>query len=98
MEKPEIIIENDRETDELSSLVHEFFNTINKYNEEHEDKANVVVLSRNSKGGTSFIVGNTEIQVKEFLKSVVKHEGFHNFLIGILKTLHKITYGNVGSK
>lgn len=98
MKKSEIIVEEGREKDELSSLVQGFFNTINKYNEEHEDKANVVVFTRNSKGGTSFIVGNTEIQVKEFLKSAVKYEGFHNLLIGILKTLHKITYGNVDSK
>ena len=98
MEKPEVIIEDGRENDELHSLTYEFFNAVNEYNEEHEDKAHVVVLVCDSKGGASFMIGNTDMQVEEFLASSSRHEGFNNLLIGILKTLQKIAYWNVVSK
>lgn len=87
MEKPEVLIEDGREKDELSSLTYEFFNMVNKYNEEHEDKAHVVVLACDSRGGASFTIGSIKMQVKEFLESAMKHEGFLDLLKGILKTL-----------
>lgn len=89
MEKLEVIIENGREKDELHSLTYEFFNAVNEYNEEHEDKANVVVLACDSKGGASFMIGSTKMHVKEFLESATKHERFLDLLKGVLKTLQQ---------
>ena len=52
MKKPEIIIEKGRETDELTALIHGFYKSVSEYNKEHADHAHVVVLARDSKGGT----------------------------------------------
>lgn len=87
MKKPEIIIEKGREKDELHALSYEFFNAVNEYNKEHTDQAHVVVLACDSKGGASFIVGDTEICVKEFLESASRNESFLNLLKGILDKL-----------
>ena len=87
MEKPEIIIEKGREKDELSSLSYEFFNAVNEYNKEHTDQAHVVVLACDSKGGASFMVGDTKTCVKEFLESASRRESFLNLLKGILDKL-----------
>ena len=87
MKKSEIIIEKGRETDELSSLSYEFFNAVNEYNKEHTDRAHVVVLACDSKGGASFMVGDTETCVKEFCESVVRHKGFLDLFKGILDKL-----------
>ena len=87
MKKPEIIIEKGREKDELSSLSYEFFNAVNEYNKEHTDRAHVVVLACDSKGGASFMVGDTETCVKEFCESVVRHKGFLDLFKGILDKL-----------
>ena len=87
MKKPEIIIEKGREKDELSSLSYEFFNAVNEYNKEHTDRAHVVVLAGDSKGGASFMVGDTETCVKEFCESVVRHKGFLDLFKGILDKL-----------
>ena len=87
MKKPEIIIEKGREKDELSSLSYEFFNAVNEYNKDHADRAHVVVLACDSKGGASFMVGDTEMCVKEFLESASRHESFLSLLKGILDKL-----------
>ena len=87
MKKPEIIIEKGREKDELSSLSYEFFNAVNEYNKEHTDRAHVVVLACDSKGGASFMVGDTETCVKEFCESVVRQKGFLDLFKGILDKL-----------
>ena len=87
MKKPEIIIGKGREKDELSSLSYEFFNAVNEYNKEHTDRAHVVVLACDSKGGASFMVGDTETCVKEFCESVVRHKGFLDLFKGILDKL-----------
>ena len=89
MEKPEIIIEKGREKDELHDLSYEFFNAVNEYNKEHTDQAHVVVLARDSKGGSSFMVGDTEMFVKEFCESALIHKGFLDLLKCILETLQK---------
>ena len=87
MKKPEIIIEKGRETDELHALSYEFFNAVNEYNKEHTDQAHVVVLACDSKGGASFMVGDTEMCVKEFCESALRHKGFLDLLKGILDKL-----------
>ena len=87
MKKPEIIIEKGREKDELTALIHGFYKSVSEYNKEHADHAHVVVLARDSKGGASFMVGDTETCVKEFLESASRHERFLNLLKGILDKL-----------
>ena len=87
MKKPEIIIEKGREKDELHALSYEFFNAVNEYNKEHTDQAHVVVLACDSKGGASFMVGDTETCVKEFLESASRHDSFLSLLKGILDKL-----------
>ena len=87
MEESEIIIEKGREKDELSSLSYEFFNAVSKYNKEHSDQAHVIVLACDSKGGASFMVGDTEMCVKEFCESALRHKSFLDLLKGILETL-----------
>ena len=87
MKKPEIIIEKGRETDELTALIHGFYKSVSEYNKEHADHAHVVVLARDSKGGTGFMVGDTKTCVKEFLESASRHESFLNLLKGILDEL-----------
>ena len=87
MKKPEIIIEKGRETDELTALVYGFYKSISEYNKEHAGHAHVVVLACDSKGGASFMVGDTEMCVKEFLESASRHESFLSLLKGILDKL-----------
>ena len=87
MKKPEIIIEKGREKDELHALSYEFFDAVNEYNKEHTDQAHVVVLACDSKGGASFMVGDTEMCVKEFLECASRHESFFDLLKGILDKL-----------
>ena len=87
MKKPEIIIEKGRETDELTALVHGFYKSVSEYNKEHADHAHVVVLARDSKGGTGFMVGDIEMCVKEFLSCASRHESFLSLLKGILDKL-----------
>ena len=89
MKEPEIIIEKGREKDELSSLSYEFFNAVSKYNKEHTDQAHVVVLACDSKGGASFMIGNTKTCVKEFIASAVRNKSFLDLLRGILNNLTK---------
>ena len=87
MKKPEIIIEKGREKDEIHALSYEFFKAVNEYNKEHTDQAHVVVLACDSKGGASFMVGDTEICVKEFLECASRYEIFFDLLKGILDKL-----------
>ena len=87
MKKPEIIIEKGREKDELHALSYEFFNAVNEYNKEHTDQAHVVVLARDSKGGTGFMIGDIETCAKEFLLCASRHESFLNLLKWILDEL-----------
>lgn len=87
--KEEVIYEEGRETDELSSVCKKFFDAINKYNDEHEDQANVVVLACDSKGGASFCIGETDKHVTELFESAAKHEVFRDFIKGILEELNK---------
>lgn len=89
MKEPEIIIEKGREKDELSSLSYEFFNAVSKYNKEHSDQAHVIVLACDSKGGASFMIGNTKTCVKEFIASAARNKSFLDLLRGILDNLTK---------
>ena len=86
-DKEEVIIEAGREKDELHHLIYKFYNEVNKYNEEHKNQANVVILARDVNGGASFAIGDTEMQVREFLESAVKHRGFYKLLKSLLKAL-----------
>ena len=87
MEKSEIIIEKGREKDELTALTYGFYKSVSEYNKEHTDRAHVVVLACDSKGGASFMVGDTEMCVKEFIASAARHESFLGLLKGILGKL-----------
>lgn len=87
MKKPELLIEKGREKEDLTALSYEFFNAVRKYNKEHPDQAHIMVLACDSKGGSSFMVGNTEMCVKEFFQSASRHECFLDFLKGILSKL-----------
>ena len=89
MGKPEIIIEKGREKDGLHALSYELFNAVNEYNKEHTEQAHVVVIACDSKGGASFMVGDTEMCVKEFCESALIHKCFLDLLKGILGTLQK---------
>ena len=89
MKEPEIIIEKGREKDELSSLSYEFFNAVSKYNKEHSDQAHVIVLACDSKGGASFMIGNTKTCVKEFIASAARNKSFLDLLRGILDNFTK---------
>lgn len=85
--KKKVIYEKGRKGDELSSFFEKFFNEVNDYNNSHLDKANVVVLSCDSKGGASFLVGDTEKLVIEFLESAGRNKAFRDFLVGVIKSL-----------
>lgn len=87
MKKPEIIIEKGREKDELTALSYEFYNAVREYNKEHADQAHFIVLVCDSKGGASFMAGNTEMCVKELFQSASRYECFLDFLKGILDKL-----------
>ena len=87
MKKPEIIIEKGRETDELTALICGFYKSASEYNKEHADHAHVVVLARDSKGGTGFMIGDIETCAKEFLLCASRHESFLNLLKWILDEL-----------
>ena len=87
MKKPEIIIEKGREKDELTALIHGFYKSVSEYNKEHAGNAHVVVLARDSKGGTGFMIGDIETCAKEFLLCASRHESFLNLLKWILDEL-----------
>ena len=87
MEKSEIIIEKGREKDELTALSYGFYKSVSEYNKEHADRAHVVILACDSKGGTGFMIGDTEMCVKQFFASAARHESFVNLLKGILDKL-----------
>ena len=89
MKEPEIIIEKGREKDELNSLSYEFFNAVSEYNKKHTDQAHVIVLACDSKGGASFMIGNTKTCVKEFIESAARNKSFLDLLRGILDILTK---------
>lgn len=89
MKEPEIIIEEGREKDELNNLSYEFFNAVSEYNKKHTDQAHVVVLACDSKGGVSFMIGNTKTCVKEFIESAARNKSFSDLLRGILDILTK---------
>ena len=54
---------------------------------EHADRAHVVVLACDSKCVASFMVGDTEMCVKELCESALRHKSFLDLLKGILETL-----------
>ena len=87
MKKTELLIEKGREKDELTDFSYELYNTVLEYNKEHADQAHFILLACDSKGGASFMVGNTEMCVKEFCESAARHESFFNLLKGILDKL-----------
>ena len=87
MEKSEIIIEKGREKDELTALSYGFYKSVSEYNKEHADRAHVVILACDSKGGTGFMIGDTEMCVKQFLASAARHKSFLDLLKGVLETL-----------
>lgn len=82
--KKEVIYEEGRKGDELSTLCERFFNQVNEYNDKHQDQAHVVVLACDSKGGASFCIGDTDVQVKELFESAERHEAFLDLLKRIL--------------
>ena len=83
----EINIEKGREKDELTALTYGFFKSVSEYNKEHADHAHVVVLARDSKGGTGFMIGDIETCAKEFLSCASRHESFLSLLKWILDEL-----------
>lgn len=85
--KKEVIYEKGRKGDELSALCEKWFNQISSYNDEHKDKAHVVVLACDNKGGASFCIGDTKMQVKELIESASKHKRFFDFVKGVLDEL-----------
>ena len=89
MKKPEIIIEKGREKDELTALVYGFYKSVSEYNKEHSDQAHVIALACDSKGGASFMIGNTKTCVKEFITSAARNKSFLDLLRGILDNFTK---------
>ncbi len=76
----EVQIDRGREKDTLTLMVKELYDKINEYNEKNPDnQINIMVISSDTKGGASFIIGKVDILVKEFYKDMSKHQCFRQF-------------------
>ena len=79
--KEEVNIEKGREEDKLTTFMKDFFDKVNEYNESNpENPIDIMVLSRDKKGGASFLIGNTDHLIMELYEVSVRHHGFKEFL------------------
>lgn len=79
--KEEVKIEKGREEDKLTTFMKDFFDKVNEYNESNpENPIDIMVLSRDKKGGASFLIGNTDHLIMELYEVSVRHRGFKEFL------------------
>lgn len=82
--KKEVKIEKGREEDKLTTFMKEFFDKVNEYNESNpENQVNIMVLSRDKKGGASFLIGDPDYLIMELYEVSVRHQGFRQFLRNI---------------
>ena len=83
MEK-EVKIEEGREKDNLTLMMQEVFEKVNKYNDENPDnEIDIMVLARDKKGGASFIIGDTNNIVHELWELTTYHPAFIQFIRSI---------------
>lgn len=78
--KEEVKIEKGREEDKLTTFTKEVFDKVNEYNESNpENPIDIMVLSRDKKGGASFMIGEVDSLVKEFYEVMSRHKCFREF-------------------
>lgn len=83
MEK-EVKIEEGREKDNLTLMMHEVFEKVNKYNDENPgNEIDIMVLACDKKGGASFLIGDPDKIVHELLEMTTRHPGFRQFIRSI---------------
>ena len=76
----EVQIDKGREKDTLTLMVKEVYDKVNEYNEKNpENQINMIVISRDTKGGASFMIGEVGILVNQFYKDMGKHQCFREF-------------------
>lgn len=76
----EVQIDRGREKDTLTLMVKELYDKINEYNEKNPDnQINIMVISSDTKGGASFMVGEVDILVNQFYKDMSRHQCFRQF-------------------
>lgn len=81
----EVQIDKGREKDTLTLMVKEVFDKINEYNEKNPDnQINMMVLSRDRKGGSSFLIGKTDPLIMELYEVAVRDRGFKEFLRNVM--------------
>lgn len=77
----EVQIDKGREEDKLTILTKGFFDKVNEYNKSNpENPIDIMVLSRDKKGGSSFLIGETDPLIMELYEVSVRHRGFKEFL------------------
>lgn len=77
----EVKIEEGREKDTLTLMVKEVYDKVNEYNEKNpENPIDIMVLSRDKKGGSSFLIGKTDHLIIELYEVAVRNKGFKEFL------------------
>lgn len=80
----EVKIEEGREEDKLTTFMKGFFDKVNEYNEANpENPIDIMVLSRDKKGGSSFLIGKTDHLIMELYEVAVRHKGFKEFLMNV---------------
>lgn len=79
--KKEVKIEKGREEDKLTTFMKDFFDKVNEYNESNpENPIDIMVLSRDKKGGASFLIGDPDHLIMELYEVSVRNRGFKEFL------------------
>lgn len=77
----EVNIDNGRERDNLTLMMKDLFDKVNTYNEENPDNPiDIMVLSDDKHGGTSFLIGKVDNLIKELYESASRHEAFIEFI------------------
>lgn len=69
MAKTEVVIEDGREKDSMTVLCKKMYDEVVAYNEKHKNnRMNILVLAGDNIGGSSFIIGDEEVIVKELFE------------------------------
>jgi hypothetical protein len=76
----EVKIEKGRDKDSLTIMMKEIFDKVNEYNKQNPgNPINIMLLSRDNKGGASFMIGEVGPLVKEFYEVMSRHGCFREF-------------------
>lgn len=77
----EVNIENGRERDNLTLIMKDLYDKINTYNEENpNNQIEVMVLSKDNRGGASFLIGEVDNLVMELYEAARRHKAFTEFI------------------